>query len=110
LNQLYQNSGEKPLRPSNNTNDLHATPFQNPEQFFVMHPIFRNAYDGPPLVSGSVASIGPQLEFFGWDSTEEHKHARDNVGAGDDIERSSSRVRVLVEESQSHVLVLQEIG
>ena len=96
--------------------DLHPTPFQDPEHSSISRTRSIDADDVRPVhrpkptsIRSSHARRFPQSEVAYRNSAEEHKHACDDIRRGCNAQRRGPLVRILRDEAQRNVLVLQKL-
>ena len=101
---------------SQTSRDFHPTPFQDPEYSAICCTRSIDANDVRPVHRPKAAGIRsprarrfPQSEVAYLNSAEEHKHACNNIRRGCDAQRRGPLVRILREEAQRDVLMLQKV-
>ena len=103
--------GKERQNISHTSLDFHPTPLQYAEQTTIRCTRSVNANDVRPkrrLVRASARGF-PESEVARRDPAEEHKHTRDDVRCWRDTQRRSLLVRILRDEAQRDVLVLQQV-
>ena len=96
--------------------DFHPTPFQDPENSAICCTRSIDADNVSPVHRPKPASICssrprrfPQSEVAYCNSAEEHKHACDDIRRGCDTQRRGPFIRILRNEAQRDVLMLQKV-